>query len=183
MRGKVVELVQKSFTSKEGSVVKYLEVGVGTGKGVFKNTASLKLLDKLKAVKDSGEETELAVEKTTNGYKIVDVGGEPRAPSAGGTYQKRSYNSGGGSSSEFRQQTHPEESRRILMQNSMGHAVALSLHNSGGKPIDVTTVLNLATRITDHIIGTATTTTVAAAPAMKQDDPAIEEELSEDVVF
>ena len=43
---------------------------------------------------------------------------------------------------------------KIIMQNSMAHATQLSMHNSGGKPVDVGDVVALARQILAAVLET-----------------------------
>ena len=46
----------------------------------------------------------------------------------------------------------------IVLQNSMAHATAISIHNSKGKEVDVDEVIKLAKKITKEVINAATKT-------------------------
>lgn len=131
---------------------------------------SKKLADELEAA--IGKETDIKVgPETINGQEVWLVKGL-------GVSERKGGGSYGGGKPYVRD---PAESRRIVMQNAMGHATAIALHNAAltKSAVSVDAVIATATLITDVIMTSDKTTTV-----LKEDDSAIvEQETLDEVAF
>lgn len=151
------------------------------------NVADPRLEDDLTALINSPDE-DFVVRKSQEHegkYEIIKIGEyeEPTKKSFGG--KPGSFSKGGSKSfggSKFVKD--PAESRRIVMQNSMGHATALAIHNSGGKKVDVTDVIATATTITDAIMGGAKPVVkTKAVPVTRDEFEDFDETSIDDMVF
>ncbi len=168
MKATVTSVHKKAFKNREGETINFLEVDLTTDRGTYKNTAGIKLLEQLNALLDSGEPSEFTVEKSSTGkFKIKTIGveREESAMEAGnaGTQYAKYEGKGGGYKKD------PAESKRIVLQNSMAHATAISLHNAGTKQVDVDTVIAMATKIAGVIMGERVTTKKESAPDLTEE--------------
>jgi hypothetical protein len=117
----------------------------------FTNTNKLENLAIGPELKASiGKEIEIQLKQTDElddrGKKIFVITGL-------GPYEKKPFSGGSkGGYKEYKKD--PAESKRIVFQNSMAHATAISLHNAAlsKKTVDVDDVIAMATSITDIIM-------------------------------